>query len=278
MKNHQKNERQIIYRHSLIVRLTHRINVLCLFFLLMSGLQIFNAHPRLYWGKYGADMDRPVIVIGSVLQNQVLRGYVQVGSLYLTTTGVLGVSKEDGEMRARAFPSKLTLPSWQDLGAGRHWHFFFAWLLVLNGLIYLLHGTWSGHFRRALLPQRHQLRLCHLWQEIINHVCLRFPKGKEARHYNVLLKITYLLVIFILLPLMVVTGLTMSPALDAVFPFLPELFGGRPSARTLHFILASLLVMFILLHLAMVLVSGVWNNLRAMISGRYAIEEEGDKR
>ena len=278
MKNRQKPERQLIYRHSLVVRLTHWINVLCLSFPLMSGLQIFNAHPRLYWGEYGADTDRPVIVIGSEQQHQDLRGYVQVGPLRLATTGVLGASKEEGEMRARAFPAWLTLPSWQDLGAGRHWHFFFAWLLVLNGLIYLLHGVWRGHFRRDLLPERLQLRLRHLWQEIINHARLRFARGEEARHYNALQKITYLLVIFILLPLMVLTGLTMSPALDAAFPLLPDLFGGRPSARTLHFIVASLLVLFVLVHLAMVLASGVWNNLRAMISGRYAIEEEGDKR
>lgn len=277
MKNRQKSPRHLIYRHTLIVRLTHWINVLCLSFLLMSGLQIFNAHPQLYWGKYGADTDRPLMVIGSQQHNQMVSGYLQLGPLRLETTGVLGVSKEEGEVRSRAFPAWLTLPSWQDLGAGRHWHFFFAWLLVLNGLVYLLHGIWRGHFRHDLLPDRQQLSLRHLWHEIVNHARLRFAKGDEARHYNALQKITYLLVIFVLLPLMVLTGLTMSPALDAAFPFLPDLFGGRPSARTLHFIVATLLVLFVAVHLIMVLASGVWNNLRAMISGRYAIEDEGDK-
>src|SRR5262249_19800044 len=111
----------------------------------------------------------------------------------------------------------------------------------------------------------------HLWAETVAHARLRFARGEAATHYNVLQKLSYLVVIFVLLPMMVLTGLTMSPGLDATFPFLPEMFGGRPSARTLHFITASLLVAFVLVHLVMVLVSGVWNNLRSMITGRYAI-------
>lgn len=274
MKSH--STKRLILRHSLVVRLTHWVNVLCLSFLLMSGLQIFNAHPRLYWGEYGADADRAFIVIGNRQENQTLHGYFQVGPLRIDTTGILGASKEDGVMTPRAFPGWLTLPSWQDLGAGRHWHFFFAWLLVINGLVYLLHGFWRRHFSRDLLPDRQQLRLRHLWRETINHARLRFPKGEEARRYNALQKITYLVVIFVLFPLMVLTGLTMSPSLNATFPFLTDLFGGRPSARTLHFIVASLLVLFVVVHVVMVLVSGVWNNLRSMISGRYAIEDEKD--
>lgn len=274
MKIFKPRQHSLIYRHSPVVRLTHWVNVLCLTCLLMSGLQIFNAHPRLYWGKYGADSDRAFLVIGSRQQNQTLQGFVQIGPLELTTTGVLGVSALDGEQTARAFPGWLTQPSWQDLGAGRHWHFFFAWLFVLNGLFYLLHGFWRRHFRHDLLPSRQQLKLRHLWHEIINHARLRFAHGEEARHYNALQKITYLGVIFIVLPLMVLTGLTMSPALDAAFPFLPDLFGGRPSARTLHFISATVLVLFVVVHLVMVVVSGPVNNLRSMITGRYRIKEE----
>lgn len=266
----------LIRRHSLVVRITHWINVLCLSFLLMSGLQIFNAHPRLYWGEYGANTDRPFITIESTGNEQSPGGYFQLGTLRFDTTGFLGASKDEGIMMPRAFPAWLTLPAWQDLGAGRHWHFFFAWLFVINGLVYLLDSLWRGHFRRDLLPDRRELGLRHLWQETINHARLRFARGKEARHYNALQKITYLLVIVILLPVMVLTGLTMSPAIDAAFPFLLDLFGGRPSARTLHFITANLLLLFVVVHVLMVLVSGVWNNLRSMITGRYAIKDDGE--
>jgi len=143
---------------------------------------------------------------------------------------------------------------------------------VLNGLVYLASGFARRHFARDLCPSRAEVAPRHLWQEIADHARLRFAKGDAARHYNVLQKLTYLVVIFVLLPLMVLTGLSMSPGMDAALPFLPELFGGRPSARTLHFITASLLVAFVVVHVAMVVASGLWNNLRSMITGRYAIE------
>lgn len=271
------SRRQFIRRHSATVRITHWVNVLCMSILLLSGLQIFNAHPRLYWGKYGADADHAFIAIGSQTQKDgSLHGYFRIGPLSVETTGVLGVSSEDGAATERAFPAWLTIPSYQDLGAGRHWHFLFAWLLVLNGLSYLGHGLLRGHVRRDLLPDRDQIRPRHLWREVVDHARLRFAHGDEARRYNALQKITYLLVALVLLPLMVLTGLTMSPGLDAAFPFLPGLFGGRPSARTLHFIVASLLVLFTVVHVAMVVLSGFWNNIRSMISGRYAIDRSGD--
>ncbi len=159
----------LIRRHSLLVRVTHWVNALCFAVLLISGLQIFNAHPRLYVGLYGADHEQPVFEIG----NRQQQGFVRLGSLQLNTTGVLGVSKLEGTLTARAFPGWLTLPSWRDLGAGRHWHFFFAWLLLFNGVIYLLHGFWHRHFRRDLLPNRQQLDARHLWQEICDHARLR---------------------------------------------------------------------------------------------------------
>lgn len=230
---------RLVARHSVIVRVTHWANVLCLAILLMSGMQIFNAHPRLYWGKIGADVDHALIA-------------------------------------APAFPSWLTIPSYHDLGAGRNWHFLFAWLLVINGLVYLMHGIWRGHIRRDLVPDRDQLAPRHLWQEVLDHARLRFPKGQEARRYNALQKFTYLLVALVLLPLTVLTGLTMSPGLDAAFPFLPDLFGGRPSARTLHFLTATSLVLFVVVHVLMVVLSGFWNNVRSMLTGRYRIEHDGD--
>ena len=266
--------RRLVRRHSLTVRLSHWLNVLCMTVLLFSGLQIFNAHPALYWGQYGADSDPSFFSLEAVEQGDITRGVTRVGGLSFDTTGILGVSNVDGEPTARGFPAWITLPSYQDLATGRRWHFFFAWLFVVNGLIYLGYGLLTRHFRRDLLPTTDELAPAHLAQEIVDHARLRFPKGEKARRYNALQKLTYLLVIFVALPLMIATGLTMSPGFDAFAPWLIDLFGGRQSARTLHFITASSLVAFVVVHVAMVLVSGVFNNMRSMITGRYAIQTE----
>lgn len=263
----------LVRRHAVVTRLTHWLNVLCLGFLLMSGLQIFNAYPRLHWGQYGADADPAFIAIGADRHNDAPRGFLTIGGMSIPTTGVLGLSKMAGEWTPRAFPSWLTLPSYQDLAAGRRWHFFFAWLFVINGLVYLTHSLLSGHFRRDLAPKRRELGPRYLWRDIIDHARLRFPQGERARRYNALQKLTYIVVIAGLLPLMVLTGLTMSPGLDAAFPVLLDIFGGRQSARTIHFISASLLVLFVIVHVAMVVLSGPWNTMRSMITGRYAIRQ-----
>ena len=271
-------QKQLVPRHSALVRLTHWINVFCFSLLLMTGAQIFNAHPRLYWGEYGADNDHAWLAMDSLSGSTGWRGVLHVGSLTVETTGLLGASKEDGALAPRGFPSWLTVPSYQDLAAGRRWHFFFAWLFAINGAVYLLGGLVSRHFRRDLLPSRAELAPGHLVQEVVDHAKLHFPKGEAARRYNVLQKLTYMAVAFVLLPLMVLTGLTMSPGLDSAFHFLLDIFGGRPSARSIHFICASLLVAFVVVHVVMVLVSGVWNNLRSMITGCYAIELDGEEK
>jgi thiosulfate reductase cytochrome b subunit len=263
----------LVHRHAIVTRLTHWINVICLGFLLSSGLQIFNAWPSLYWGQAGTDGDRAFLTIASARDGGQLRGFVRAGGVTIPTTGVLGVSRIDGQSAERAFPAWLTLPSFQDLASGRRWHLFFAWCFVINGATYLLYALLSGHLRRDLLPTRAQLAPRHLWLEIVDHARLRFAKGEAAKRYNVLQKMSYLAVVLVLLPAMVLTGLTMSPGMNAVFPGLLDLFGGRQSARAIHFITASLLVLFVVVHIAMVLLSGVWNNLRSMITGRYAIQE-----
>jgi thiosulfate reductase cytochrome b subunit len=260
-----------------VTRLTHWLNALCLSFLLLSGLQILNAHPELYWGHYGADGDPAVLTIGSEGRGSDARGFVRVAGVEFRTTGVLGISKVDNELTPRAFPGWATIPSFQDLAAGRRWHFFFAWLFVINGILYLGFSVLSGHFRRDLAPTRHQLSPRHLWHEILDHARLRFPEGDDARHYNALQKLTYLAVIALLLPLMVLTGLTMSPGINAALPALVDVFGGRQSARTIHFITASFLMLFVIVHVAMVVLSGTWNNIRSMITGRYAIHEKAPK-
>ncbi|MGN6529838.1 MAG: cytochrome b/b6 domain-containing protein [Burkholderiaceae bacterium] len=266
--------RRLVARHTLLVRVTHWINVLCFSLLLMSGAQIFNAHPRLYWGEYGADFDHAWLAVQSLHDARGWHGALRVGPLVLETTGVLGASPEGGGLVPRAFPSWLTIPSYQDLATGRRWHFFFAWLFAVNGLVYLAAGFARRHFGRDLLPTRAELAPAHLAHEVVTHAKLRFPKGEAARRYNVLQKLAYLGVIFVLLPGMVLTGLTMSPGLDSALHGLLDVFGGRQSARAVHFVCASLLVAFVVVHLVMVVASGLWNNLRSMVTGRYAIEED----
>lgn len=264
--------KNLVKRHSLAVRLTHWLNALILAVMLLSGLQIFNAHPALYLGDVSR-FDRPLISIdGKENASGELRGETNLFGLKLDTTGVLGASEGFYGIEPRAFPGWLTLPSVTDLAQGRRWHFFFAWLFVLNGLIYLIHALLTRRVTRDLLPTRAQLG--GLWREIVNHARLRFPKGEEARSYNGIQKLTYLGVIFVLAPLIVLTGLTMSPALNAAFPWLVDLFGGRQTARTIHFACAFFFAAFFLVHILMVLISGAWNNIRSMITGRYDIGTE----
>ena len=263
-----RNGRRLIYRHPLVIRLTHWINAAVLLVLLMSGLQIFNAHPALYWGSVST-FDTPALAITSEETGGSNRGVVYLGDRKFDTTGVLGLSKDNGIETDRAFPSWVTLPATQDLATGRRWHFLFAWALVINGAIYLLYGLFSGQLRRRLIPERDQIR--DFGGSVKEHLLLKFPEGEEAKRYNVIQKLTYLGVVLVLLPAMVLAGLAMSPGVDAAWPWLPELFGGRQSARTVHFIAAGLLVLFVVVHLALVLVSGVVNNLRGMITGWFSI-------
>jgi thiosulfate reductase cytochrome b subunit len=208
-----------------------------------------------------------------------LKGVVQMGShMEITTTGVLGVSSNQyGVSTVRAFPRWATIPSNYDLGAARSWHFFFAWVLVINSAIFMTISFLKRHVQRDLWPKRGELSFKHLLHEIWDHARLKFPRGEAARNYNLLQKLTYLLVIFGLGPLLLATGLTMSPAFDAVAPWLLELFGGRQSARTIHFTCAMLIILFIFIHLLMVLLAGPFNEIRSMITGRYALPAEKTK-
>jgi thiosulfate reductase cytochrome b subunit len=260
------------HRHSWIVRATHWLNAVVLFVMLLSGLQIFNAHPALYWGRTSR-FDHPVLSLTARgTDTEVTQGITQIGPWQFDTTGVLGASKMDGVMTARGFPDWATIPGPQWLAMGRLWHFLFAWLLVANALIFVVYAYWSRHAQRDLFPTRDDVR--HLPQEIADHARLRFPKGEAARHYNALQKMAYAFVIFVVGPLVVLTGLTMSPTMDAAFPPLLWLFG-RQTARTIHFICAFTFLGFFIVHIVMVVLSGTWNNIRSMITGRYVIEGNG---
>lgn len=259
----QVDPRTLVYRTRLPVRLWHWINALSIFVMLMSGATIFNAHPRLYWGAYGANFDEPWLVIGRRGQE----GFLNLAGLEIPTTGFLGFT----ENSIRAFPPLVTIPNYYSLAEGRQWHFFFAWVLVISATLYLLYSLFSKHLSRDLALQAHERKLSHLWQDLKNHARLRFPTGDAARAYNPLQKIAYLGVIFVLIPLVVLTGLTMSPMLNAAFPWLLDIFGGRQSARSIHFLCATGFGVFILVHLLMVVLAGPLNELRSMVTGWYRL-------
>ncbi|HKP78406.1 MAG TPA: cytochrome b/b6 domain-containing protein [Phenylobacterium sp.] len=267
----RRGESLEIYRHPWAVRITHALNALCLLVLLASGLQILNAHPAFYWGE-ASRFDRPLAAIDAVPgPDGTPRGRLRVLGASFDTTGVLGASRSaDGELQAQAIPAWVTWPSYPDLGAGRAWHFAFAWLFVINSAAYLIHGLASGRLRAELVPDRADL--AHLGRSVIEHARLRLPAGEAARRYNVLQKLAYLGVIALALPVMLMTGLAMSPAMHAWTPWLGDVFGGRQSARTLHLLTALALVAFVAVHLLMVLAAGPLNELRAIVTGWYVLK------
>lgn len=256
----------LVYRQPRPVRAWHWINALAVIVMLMSGLTIFGAHPRLYWGGYGADHEAAWLEIGSTGD----AGFLRLGPVTIPTTGVLGVS--GGE--ARTFPALVTIPSGYDLAAARQWHFAFAWLLVVPGLAFWLWGFAARHVQRDLAPAPGELAPRSLWRDVKDHARLRFPTGDAARRYNILQKLSYTVVIFALLPLMALTGLTMSPGMDAAWPWLLDLFGGRQSARSVHFICAGLLAAFLAVHVLMVVLAGPLNEIRSIVTGWYRLPRE----
>lgn len=259
-----------IYRHRLPVRIMHWINVVCLFVMVGSGLQIFNAHPALYWGQQST-FNAPALLLTNVQKpNGSLRGVTQIGSHQFDTTGVLGVSAgADGKPRGRGFPSWATLPGPQNLALGRQWHFTFAWIFAINGTLYLLWTFLSRHFSRDLAPNGSDWR--GIGRSIIDHIKFKHPHGEEATRYNILQKLAYLAVILLFGPGIVLMGLAMSPHMDTVLGWMVNLVGGRQSARTIHFIIAFAFIGFVLIHVFEVLVSGVFNQLRSMITGKYTV-------
>jgi len=259
-----------VYRHALPTRLSHWLAALCVLVLVMSGLQIFNAHPALYWGDR-SDPGRAIVRLrAGEAPDGGTRGITEIGGRAFDTTGILGASRDGGEVVERGFPSWSTLPGEQWLAMGRRWHLFFAWLFVLNGAAFCAWALGRGHVARDLWPTARDLR--GIPHSIADHLRFRHPTGEAASRYNALQKGAYLAVLFILAPLIVATGLGMSPAIDAAAPWLPAMFGGRQSARTVHFAACFAFVAFAGGHLFMVAVTGVWNNLRSMITGWYRID------
>lgn len=220
------------WRHPLPVRITHWLNVTAVVVLLMSGLNILAAHPHLYWGLRSTFADP-----------------------WINTPTV---------------PDWLLIPQGRNLAEARHWHFTFAWIFVVNGLAYLAWGLASGRFRGRLWPTGADLR--GFGHSVVEHLKFDFPKDDRARVYNVIQKLTYLAMILVVLPMMLVTGLSMSPGFNSIGGLLLDLMGGRQSARTLHFLSAGLIVAFIVVHVGLVIWTGLFNNLRSMITGWFVIE------
>lgn len=230
---------ELVYRHRLPTRLWHWTNAVTIIVMLMSGLMISNAHPHLYWGEYGANLDHPW-------------------------------------WSPPRFPGWATIPSTYNLALARHWHLFFAWILAFGLLAHMIVSLVNRHIQRDLTLSRRELAPAHLWQDIKDHARLKFPTGQEALHYNVLQKMTYIAVVFGVIPLLILTGLCLSPGFNAVMHWPLDLFGGRSSARSIHFICAGLIAAFIVVHLTLVVLAGPYNEIRSMITGRFRVPPDPD--
>lgn len=224
-------------RHSALVRVTHWIITLCFLALLVTGVEILISHPRFYWGETGNVLTTPLLKLPIPSS----RALVPTGYGYV-------LPDQNGWSRAL--------------------HFQAAWIAVLTGLLYAIFGLFTGHFRRNLLPRKADLSWRAFSKATAKHLRFERPSEAEGWSYNVLQRLTYLAVIFVLFPLIIWTGLAMSPAFVSTFPATVTLLGGRQSARTIHFFVSLALVLFLFVHVVMICVAGFTSRTRAMITGR----------
>jgi Ni/Fe-hydrogenase b-type cytochrome subunit len=255
---------KLVYRHNRVTRLAHWINALTLPILFMSGLQIFNAHPNLYWG-HTSEPDAALLSIYSEGATGGERGYLFLFGRRIDTTGFLGLQHTETGNVQQGFPGWLTIPSYFWLAGGRHWHFFFGWVFFLNGFLYVVYNLLNGHMRKFFLTPRDAAKIPAM---ALYYLRLRSESPQEDE-YNPLQKMAYTSVFVLLTPLIMLSGMAMSPQLDVAFPWLPAMFAGRQSARAVHFMLTFAFAAFILGHVFMVLTTGVLNNMRSMITGWY---------
>jgi len=265
------------YRHSLAVRAFHWINAASVLLLLMSGLQIFNTYPRLHLGYTAYHTTPSIFEIGGNRNPEHPESWMRIGNVRIDTTGLLGPVEETLVYGATnvAFPGWMTLPSGpMDLGGGRAWHMLMLWVFFINGAVFLVYGFVSGHFRRRYLPRLEQLRARAILLDVVFHLRLRRATGGRALDYNLLQRLAYSLIVFVVMPAIVLTGMTMSPSALAAFPWLQPLFHGRQTARTLHFLLAVSLVLFVVVHLVQVFVAGFANEIRAITTGYFVVRSD----
>jgi Ni/Fe-hydrogenase b-type cytochrome subunit len=228
---------RIVRRHALVTRIWHWVNAVAVIVLIGSGLTISNAHRRLYWGEAGAFPEHAWLVLPR-------------------------------------FPGWLTIPSTYSLSGARIWHLFFALVLAFALLAFLIWSLINRHIQRDLRVRAKELKPTHLRADLKAHWDFRFHDPANPAAYNVFQKLSYVAVIFVLLPVMILSGLALSPGMDAGWPWLSQMFGGRQSARSIHFIVMVLLALFTVVHLALVLLAGPVNEIRSMITGKWKVPEE----
>jgi thiosulfate reductase cytochrome b subunit len=231
------------HRHVALVRITHWITALCFFALLISGIEIVISHPRFYWGETGNVLTPPLFQFPIPSS----RSMVPTGYGYV-------------------------LPD--ENGWSRYLHFQAAWAAVFTGLVYTIWGLWTGHFRSNLFPAPADRTWSAFLAVIAKHVRFRRPDESEALSYNVLQRATYLIVIFVLFPLVIWTGLALSPGFDSAVPAAVNILGGRQCARTLHFFVSAFLLLFLAVHIAMVVLAGFRNRMRAMFTGAASVPQQ----
>lgn len=228
----------VIQRHGLATRLWHWVNAVAVFVLIGSGLGISNAHPRLYWGQYGANFDHAWLELPR-------------------------------------FPHWITIPASYNLAISRRWHLFFALVMAFALLAYMIWSLLDRHFRRDLTLRRRELSPRHLWADFRAHLDFRFHDPEAPRDYNVFQKLSYLLILFVALPLAILTGIALSPGMNAAWPWVLDVLGGRQSARSVHFIASAAITLFTVVHLALVILAGAANETRSMITGRWRVPPDG---
>lgn len=258
---------QVIIRHPWPVRLWHWINALTMILALVTGVLIFNIHPRLYWGEDGhAGMASILSLSASHTNTETPRFDLQIGSHHWDVTGIMGAIDNEGSDQ---YILIAATPADFQFGGTRIWHFLAAWILVGAWIAYGLYIALGGRLAKMLWPTREDRTLRNLAYELRQHLLFKRARGSAAQRYNLLQKLSYLLVVVFLVPVLILSGLTMSNAVTAAFPDLFSLFGGRQSARSIHFIVAAFLLGFIVIHIVQVFVAGFFNSMRSMLTGRY---------
>ena len=228
----------LIRRHGVATRLWHWVNAVAIFVLIGSGLGISNAHPRLYWGNYGANFDYAWLELPR-------------------------------------FPYWITIPANYNLAISRRWHLFFALVMAFALLAYMIWSLVNRHFKRDLTLRRRELSRRHLWADFKAHLDFRFHDPEAPRDYNVFQKLSYIGVIFVALPVAILTGIALSPGMNAAWPWVLDVLGGRQSARSVHFIASAAITLFTVVHLALVILEGVGNEMLSMITGRWRLPPDG---
>ena len=215
-------------RHALSTRLWHWLNLLCVVVLFMSGLTISNAHRRLYWGDWGFEASQAWLMVPR-------------------------------------FPDWMTIPGYYSLAVARDWHILMAWPFAVGLLFMWIAMMVNRHFKRDIVTKHREWRPSAIWRDVVEHLKLNFDHHEGK--YNFLQKLAYGLVLGVFLPMMIFTGISISPGMEPTFGWLVDLLGGRQSARSLHFIFAFAIAGFFIVHVLLVILSGPIRQMQDMITG-----------